>query len=346
MNRLIDVHSHVTPFSFPAAPDAAAAERWPCMHCRPDGGATINIGNAPFRELDSRSWDGDRRTDDMDADGVAIQVLSPMPELLSYWLQTPSATTLCECSNHQIADLISKYPDRFRGLGTVPLQDIPATIAELGRLKSVFGLSGVEIGSNINGAMPGEPQFDPFWEAAEALELAVFVHALHPVAAKAITPPPFYVPFALFPVDVAMAAASILLAGITERFPRLRIGFSHGGGALGAILGRLDSGWHHTEGYGQKISQLPSVSAQRLFYDSNVYDAKYLKYLAEVAFPGKVFTGTDYPYQIMQKDPADFVRTAQLDRLALESLTAGAAGTFLAEDFSHLVRPPTGSGMA
>ena len=96
----------------------------------------------------------------------------------------------------------------------------------LPRLKTEFGLKGVEIGSNINGKLLGYPEFDPFWRAAEAEGMAVFVHALHPVAAKGLTAPHAnFTGFALFPVDTGMTAASIILGGVLDRFPRLRIGF-------------------------------------------------------------------------------------------------------------------------
>src|SRR5690606_12135059 len=85
MRPFVDVHSHVTPDAFPPVPNEEARSRWPCMHCSAGGDYTIMMGDAPFRKLDTRSWDMERRLVDMDRDGVSMQVLSPMPELLSYW---------------------------------------------------------------------------------------------------------------------------------------------------------------------------------------------------------------------------------------------------------------------
>ena len=332
----IDVHSHVTPLSFPEAPSGEARARWPCMRCEA-GVHTVMMGDAPFRKLDARSWDVGRRIDDMDRDGVDMQVLSPMPELLSYWLPRADAAGLCDWTNHQIAEMIAAAPRRFRGLGAVPLQDPAAAAAALRRVKADYGLAGVEIGSNINGQMLGDPAFDPFWAAAEAEGMAVFVHALHPIAARPLAPNPLFTAFALFPIDVAMAAASLLMAGIPDRFPRLRIGFSHGGGALASILGRLDTGWHHTDGYGGKLSRRPSEAARGLFYDSNVYAPDQLVHLCTSIAPGQVFAGTDYPYDIMQLDPASFIGTLGLDADAHDSLRVGAASAFLNEELSRAV---------
>lgn len=327
----IDVHSHVTPLRFPDSPSAESRPRWPCMRCEA-GVHTVMMGDAPFRKLDARSWETARRIEDMARDGVDMQVLSPMPELLSYWLPRDDAQVLCDWTNRQIAEMIAAEPRRFRGLGAVPLQDPGAAAKALRRVRTEFGLSGVEIGSNINGQLLGDPAFDPFWEAVAEEGMAVFVHALHPVASKPLPPNPLFTAFALFPVDVAMAAASLLMAGVPERFPGLRIGFSHGGGALASILGRLDTGWAHTNGFGGKLTKRPSEVARALFYDGNVYAPEQLRHLCTSVAPGQVFAGTDYPYDIMQVAPAAFVRDVGLDPVAHESLSVGAASAFMGED--------------
>lgn len=290
------------------------------------------IGETPFRKLDARSWDVARRLEDMDREGVDMQVLSPMPELLSYWLDLADAQILCDATNHFIASMVSAAPSRLRGLGSVPLQDPEAAARMLRRLKAEFGFSGVEIGSNINGKLLGAAEFDPFWQAAEAEGMAVFVHALHPIAAKSVTPPdPSFTGYALFPVDTGMAAASIIMGGVLTRYPRLRIAFSHGGGTLGAMLGRLQLGWSGTDGFEGKSAVAPVDQARRFFYDTNVYDPEYLTYLATRMAPGQVFVGTDYPYMIMQRDPARWIRSMGLPTDVERSICSEAAARFLAE---------------
>lgn len=334
MSPFIDVHAHVSPLTFPSAPNEAVAPRWPCMQCQSSTEATLLIGETPFRQLDARSWDVAKRIEDMDRDGIDIQVLSPMPELLSYWLDAADAEVLSDATNHLIASMVAAAPSRFRGLGSVPLQNPERAAKMLRRLKSEFGMAGVEIGSNINGKMLGDPGFDPFWEAAEAEGMAVFIHALHPVAAKTLERPDLpYTTFVLFPVDTGMTAASMIMSGVLDRFPRLRIAFSHGGGTLGSILGRLQHGWSATQGFGGKTFLPPADQAARYFYDSNVYEAPFLEYLATRMAPGQVFAGTDYPYAIMQKDPVRWLRSLALPPEIEHSLCTGAASRFLAENF-------------
>jgi aminocarboxymuconate-semialdehyde decarboxylase len=301
------------------------------MQCRSPVDATVLMGERPFRKLDNRSWDMARRIEDMDRDGIDIQVLSPMPELLSYWLPGLDAAVLCNHINHTIADLIARRPDRFRGLGTIPMQEPALAVEHLLRCRSEFGLTGVEIGSNINGKMIGDPCFDLFYEAAESLGMCIFVHALHPVASKAIGASRQFTSFAGFPIDVAMAGTSLILEGVLERFPKLRVGLSHGGGALGAILGRLDVGWQNNDGFDARLRRPPSELARNLFYDSNVYDRAYLRHLACNIAPGHVFCGTDYPYTIMQREPAKFIESLDLDENSRESLRNGAARLFLGD---------------
>ena len=328
---LIDVHCHVSPFEYPAAPGGEAASRWPCMQCESRAAGTLMIGDKPFRELDNRSWDASRRLEDMDRDDVAVQVLSPMPELLSYWHHVDDAILICDAANAQIAEMIAQHPARFRGLGAAPLQDPEAATNYLQRIKGEFGLSGVEIGSNINGKMLGDPSFERFFAEAESLGLCIFVHALHPVAAKAAGVTPVETAFVYFPIDVAMAAASVAMAGLLDKFPRLRIAFSHGGGALGAVVGRMDTGWKATKGYGGRMSEAPSAAIRKMFFDSNVLDPDYLCYLVQNVAPGQVFAGTDYPYLIRQQDPSGFISKLPLSADEIQSLNWHAAEKFLDE---------------
>lgn len=328
--KLIDVHCHVSPKKFPLAPSHAVAGQWPCMRCEADK-ASLYIGEKKFRVLDERSWNAARRLEDMARDQVDVQVLSPMPELLSYWLNSTYASSLCDHTNHQIAEMISLYPKHFRGLGAITLQSPDLAYQQLLRLKRDFGFSGVEIGSNIHGVLLGDERLEPFWSAADSIGMAVFVHALHPLATKNLDVSPIYTALSGFPVDVGMAISSLLLAGVLERYPRLRIGFSHGGGTIGAMLGRLDLGWQQTDGFNGTLINKPSELLKRCFFDSNVYDPNYLSLIAMHMAPGQVFLGTDYPYVICQQNPLAFLKSSLLPDVVFASVAAEAAKRFLCE---------------
>lgn len=324
---LIDVHAHFVPREFPANPAPATNARWPCLCHRGDGTATIAFGGKPFRELDARSWDIGARREAMSREGVSQQVLSPMPELLSYWFDVEDACELARHVNGAIAATIARGKGAFRGFGMVPLQDPARAATELTRLKA-DGLDGIEIGSNVNGLLPGDARFDEFYAEAERLGLAIFVHALHPVGAERLQATPALVPFAAFPLDTALAIASLLHAGVPARYPRLRFGFSHGGGAVVPVVHRLHRAWTLDDEFRDRLPEAPAVHAARFFYDSLVYDAGYLRYFMREFAPDQVFVGTDFPYAIEQTGLQAFLANAT-DGDPTHSIYEAAARHFL-----------------
>lgn len=324
--RLIDVHTHVVPARLPDNPLPERERRWPCMQRTTQEQALLTIDGKPFRALDERSWSVPRRCDDMDAWHVARQVLSPMPELLSYWFEPMAAVEMCHSVNETIATMVATAPARFLGLGMIPMQDPALAVDGLRRLKR-DGFVGVEIGSNVGGVLLGDGRFEDVFAAAAELDLAVFVHPLHPVGADRLVDMPELVPFSAFPLDTALTAMSLIRSGIPARLPHLKLGFSHGGGAIEPLVHRLTRGWELSDGFGGRVPMPPIEYARRFFYDNLVYDAGYFAHLANEFAPGQVFCGTDYPYVIMEGDPAGFIaRSAILDRTAVES---GAAERFL-----------------
>jgi len=329
MPSVIDVHAHVVPAGFPAAP-ASCAHHWPSMRHEDADRASVMIGEREFRKLDSRSWDAARRIGDMDAQGVAIQALSPMPELLSYWIEPDGALDLARHVNGEIAAMIAHAPTRFSGLGMAPLQDVEVAARELGRMQA-DGLCGVEIGSNVLGKSPGDPAFDPFYAEAERLGMAVFVHALHPVGIERLVGPKALAAFVGFPTDVGLAAASFITGGALAKFPALRVGFSHGGGTLAALLPRLENGWRLAPEF-QAAFAAPTQTARRMFYDNVVFDPALLRHLIATFGDTQVFAGSDYPYIAGQDFPGRPFEAMGLDAAALDRLRAGNARRFLGLD--------------
>jgi aminocarboxymuconate-semialdehyde decarboxylase len=323
---VIDIHNHVVPEGFPAVP-STCCDKWPSMKLRPDGKSVAMFGTKEFRVLDHRCWDVGRRIADMDKEHVDIQALSPMPELLSYWMDVEDALSVGRHVNGLIADMIAKAPKRFVGLGMVPLQDPERAARELSVLHS-SGLSGVEIGSNINGKSPGDPFFDPFYAEVERLGMAVFVHALHPVGVDRVVGPARLVTYLNFPVDTGFAATSMITGRTLEKFPKLRVAFSHGGGTLATILPRLAMGWKGNTEL-QKIFAEPMGIARRFYYDNLVYDVELLWYLLKVFGRSQICVGTDYPFDARQAFPLEFLDQLTLQKTDAERILGGNAAAFL-----------------
>ena len=278
MTGVVDVHTHVVPESIP--PFGGQAVAWPSIIKTEDDVANVMIDGRVFRKIDSRSWDIERRLSDMNVEGVDFQVLSPMPELLSHWFEPDPAEALAEIINSDISRIVSSRPDRFAGIGMICAQDPARAVRQLAALK-VAGFHGVEIGSHINGVALGSDKLWAIYEAAEALDLAIFVHPLHPVGVDRIGAAPEYAAVATFPLETALAAVSLLAHGVVARFPKLRFLLSHGGGALPWILPRLEKGFELSAALRTGMGGSPTELARRFWYDSILYSDDALAFLAD-----------------------------------------------------------------
>jgi aminocarboxymuconate-semialdehyde decarboxylase len=238
-----------------------------------------------------------------------------MPELLSYWLAADDALSLTRFMNEELAALAQGSPTQFTALGAVPLQDVALAIGELERCMRL-GLAGVEVGSNINGKPLGHPDHEPFFAAAQDLGAAVFVHALRPAGMDRLVGPPSLEQIVAFPGEIGLAAASLLTSGLLARVPKLRISFSHGGGSLAMVLPRLQHAWEQMAPVRKAIADSPRELARQLFVDDLVYDAQTIRHLLHVFGPTQVMAGTDYPFAILDRDPA-----GRIDALALDEAT-------------------------
>lgn len=328
--KVIDVHCHIVPMDFPAPPPSCGAEKWPAIDHRADNQAAVMVGGKEFRIIDSRCWDMARRIADMNAEDVGKQAISPMPELLSYWLDAKATMAMARHINETIAEMVRSAPDRFIGLGMVPLQDPERAAQELRSLLDL-GLVGVEIGSNINGKSPGDPFFDPFFAEAERQDLAIFVHALHPTMTDRLIGPSMVAPYVAFPTDIGLAGASFITGRVLDKFPKLRIGLSHGGGTLAAFLPRLETGWQKVAALKRAFTS-PAAAARQLYYDNIVFDRRLLRHLIEVYGDTQIFVGSDYPFTAGQRNSAAMFDGLGLSDAQLAALKGGNAARFLKLD--------------
>lgn len=310
---LVDAHTHWIPERFPAYVGQRKGVPWPSM--APADSAcdrNVMIEGRVYRTVPETSWDTAGRARDMDKSGVTHQVVSPMPELLSYWLAADDALSLCRFMNEELAAFARSDPARFTGLGAVPLQDVTLAIGELEHCLQL-GLAGVEVGSNIDGKALGHPDHEPFFEAAAAMGAAIFVHALRPCGMDRVVGPPLLEQVLAFPGEIGLAAASLVTGGVLARHPGLRVSCSHGGGSLGVLLPRLEHAWGKARPLRDAMPTSPWELARRLFVDDLVYDAATIAHLLKVFGPTQVMAGTDYPFVIQDADPAGRIEQLALD---------------------------------
>jgi len=334
VGAVIDIHTHIVPARL--AVDPKRDRRWPSVALSGGDQAAVMIASKVFRKIDTRSWDVDRRLSDMVDDGTDMQVLSPMPELLSHWLPPDDAEYLADIMNDEIAAMIAQAPRNFAGIGMVCAQDVPRAVRQLQKVRAL-GFAGIEIGTHINGTALGSETLFPLYEAVEALDLGILVHPLHPAGMERVASSPEFAATAVFPLETALASVSLLAAGVIERFPRLRILLSHGGGALSWILPRMDFGW--ALGLKGQMTQPPSKLARQFWYDTILYDPASLKFLADAVGSDHVVVGSDYPFSIRQKQPGAFADRA----LGVGAVLAENAFAFLGR--THDVRTLERSGL-
>jgi aminocarboxymuconate-semialdehyde decarboxylase len=225
--------------------------------------------------------------------------------------------------------MVERAPGRFVGLGAVPLQDVDAAIDELQYIQKELRFSGVEIASHVNGTSIGDPRFEPFFAAAEEMGAAVFVHALRPAGQDRIVGP-FSEQAVCFPGDIALACASMITGGVAARHPRLRIAFSHGGGAMAMLLPRLVHAWKMTPKARELLAESPAVSARRFYYDQLVFDPAAVRLLIERFGASQILVGSDYPFAMGDPDPVASLEGVGLDEATRFAVSAGNARRFLA----------------
>ena len=327
MSEPIDVHNHVVPESFPRYAGKGVDVPWPSMAEAHACHKHVMISGKVYRTVADGCWSVPRRIEDMGKMGVARQAISPMPELLSYWLPLDDAKVMIRYLNDQIAAMIEQAPKSFVGLGCIPLQDMDSALRELEYIKTLK-FSGVEIASHVNGTSIGDSRFEPFFAACEKMGAAVFVHALRPAGMERIVGA-FSEQAVLFPNEIAIACASMITGGIAARQPKLRIAFSHGGGTMPILLPRLVHAWNMVPKSKESLAESPAVTAKRFYYDDVLFDADSIKFLVNRFGASQVLVGTDYPFALGEQDPLGLLDRTGLDSQTKTLITSTNAKRFL-----------------
>ena len=326
--RAIDVHTHIVPEKFPAYTGVGKDIPWPSMapanacHCH------VMIKGSVYRTVHQGCWLPDERVGAMDKTGVGLQCLSPMPELLSYWLPAADGQVLIRFLNDEIARMVSRHPARFVGLGAVPLQDLDLALRELEYVIGELKFPGIEIASHVNGVSIGDARFEPIFAACEKMGAAIFVHALRPAGQDRIVGS-VAEQVICFPGDIGLAGASMITGGMAERHPKLRIAFSHGGGVFSILLARLSHAWKLMPKLKEAMPQEPGVYARRFFYDTILFDTSALKHVIHTFGSSQVVVGSDYPFNMGDPDPVGTVNQAGLDAQTMRAILYENAERFL-----------------
>jgi len=305
---IIDVHAHIIVPEI--LRDAKLSEEWRPRVVWENGKQFVEyrpkrIGSA-LREFVSI----ETILDEMKKSGVDAVLLCPWVSLVRYEAKAEESLDACQIQNDALISLVKKHVGQVSALGMVPLQDVELSIKELERMMKA-GLKGVEIGTHVNGTYPGDARFRSFWEACESLGAFVFIH---PVEGGGRAELRDYYMWNVIgnPMETTVAAGHLILSGVLEAYPRLKILLAHGGGALPYLHGRLDRGFKQRPEINKVIKQPPTEYLKHFYFDTITHDATVLKSLVDLVGADHVMLGSDYPFDMGNENPAELVRAANL----------------------------------
>jgi len=321
----IDVHTHILPKEIPDWKTRFGYGGFITLdHYKPCCARMVRDDGKSFRDVDENCWSPEKRIEEIDEFGVRVQVLSTVPVMFSYWAKPQDGLEVAQFLNDHIADVVSEFPLRFVGLGTVPLQDTELAITELRRCRSI-GLAGVQIGTNVNQLNLGEPQFFDFFAACEELGMAIFVHPWEMMGEADMQK--YWLPWLVgMPAEVSRAICSLIFAGVLERLPRLRICFAHGGGSFPSTIGRIEHGFDvRPDLCAIDNAKGPREYLDRMYFDSLVHDPKVLDFLLDLVGAERIALGTDYPFPLGELRPGSLIDASDYDDGTRAMLLHGSA---------------------
>jgi aminocarboxymuconate-semialdehyde decarboxylase len=322
----VDIHCHY------ANPDVAAkvADRNPAQY-----EPSVKFANALTRETNVKQM-RDRaaklssievRLKDMNRMGIDIQAVSPAPQQTYYWTEPAEGAQLARQVNERIAEIVAKWPDRFVGLGTVPLQDADLAVAELTHCVKTLGLRGVEINPSVNGMdlTDGRLGLEKFFAKVQELDVIVFMHPIGFTQGERLLDHYFNNVIGN-PLETTVAASHLIFDGVMERYPKLKIVLPHAGGYLAHYWARMDHAWRARPDCRTVIKKKPSESLEKFYFDTITFDRTMLRQLVERYGADHVLLGTDYPYDMGMEDPVGFIeKTEKLsseDKRRIQGLNA------------------------
>ena len=313
--KTIDIHAHLMPQSFWRA--AESGESWYGMRLEEINGRqfTTNGSRRDGVTSDKLNSTPSERIEDMDRQSVDIQVVSTATPMFGYDLDVQDGLALAHDINNEIYDMTTAWPERFIGLGTLPMQDVPTAIGELERCMTDLGFKGAELDTVVNGKNWDEREFLPLFQAAEDMGAVLFYHPQpnNNLVAETFAKYSMGNSFGV-PLEDTLVVATLILGGVLEKCPNLKVCVAHGGGAACFGMGRMDRGWQVRAEARTNISRPPSTYQSQLYYDCITMNERALRFLIDEVGIERVVLGSDWPYVAWDPSPVHWINS-------LESLT-------------------------
>jgi aminocarboxymuconate-semialdehyde decarboxylase len=300
----VDIHAHIIVPEITR--ETAPADLWRPKVSWEDGQQFVEFGGKRLSSARREFVDIEAILAEQDKAGVDVVVLTPWSSLFRYDADVETSLQINRLQNDALARLVAEHGPRVVALGSVPLQDSHAAVTELNRVITELGLPGVEIGTNVNGVYLGDPQFRPFWAAVEELDAVVEIHPVPGIGGP--TNKEYYLWNAYGnPAETALTTAHMILSGLWEEHPNLKICLFHGGGHLPYQIGRLDRAYAMRPEARQRISAPPSTYLKKFYFDTITHSGPALAYLIDLVGVEQVMMGSDYPFDMGYERPAELV---------------------------------------
>lgn len=305
----IDVHAHLLPKDMPNLKDRYGYGDdfiW-LDHYESGKAHMMKADGTFFRTIDELCWNPESILQHMDRHGVELMALSVVPILFYYWAEPPHTLEWSRYYNNHLAEIQQRWPKRFTGLGTLPMQDIDLAVEELRRCKEVLNLPGVEIGTHIQYRNLDDVYYHPFYEEAEKLGMCIFVHPWDMMGQDRM--PKYFLPWLVgMPAETSLAICSMLFGGIFDRFPKLRVLFAHGGGCFPQTIGRISHAYHARPDL-CNVHDIadPRTYTDKFYIDSLVHDEDTFRFLLKMFGSNRIAMGSDFPFPLGDLEHGKFI---------------------------------------
>ncbi len=305
----IDMHTHILPRTWPDLKNRYGYGGFIRLEHLENGHARMMQDDRFFREITPNCWDVPTRIEQCDALGIDVQVLCTIPVMFSYWAKAEDTLDLSRFLNDHIAEIVSNYPKRFIGLGTLPMQSPELAIKEMERMKNDLNMPGIQIGSHINDRELNHEQLLPIFEAAEALGVAIMVHPWDMLGKDRMQK--YWMPWLVgMPAETCVAICNMIFGGVLEKYPKLRVLFAHGGGSFPGTIGRINHGFEvRPDLCAIDNPHPPEKYLDKIYVDSILHDPQMLDYVINLLGSEQIALGSDYPFPLGELEPGKLIKT-------------------------------------
>ncbi len=326
--QVIDIHNHFFPESWPDLAARYGSPDWPWIKHTEPGKADIMVGDRFFRHIYSACWDPEVRIQEMDRDGIDLQLISATPVLFAYNRPVEHALDCARLFNDAALELCSRGKGRLKSFCQVPLQDTDAACKELSRCMK-GGHLGVQIGNHVGEKNLDDTGIVTFLHHCAEEGAAVLVHPWEMFGRDRM--PKYMMPWTVgMPAETQLSVVALILSGAFDRLPpTLRICFAHGGGSFAFLLGRLENAWHHHPVARGDCEYPPSHYLNRFSVDSAVFDEHTLNFLLQTMGKDRVMLGSDYPFPLGEERVGSLIRKSAILQHVKSALLGRNAQRFL-----------------